>query len=331
LREWFAPLMEPEVRFALLSRRDDFPIIVPRCFFADFDTQTMSGILITERIAYGQDGIEPAYEKCMDYRLKNPLPYYRTLATALGRLAGCHRAGRLGLDVDAQFPLPHPTNMIPYGVVELQVKLDALRIFAERVPHLFPDSLGSRAYLDNFAADAEFMVQHQEAILAHLRGEQDQIAVCHLNTNIDNAWFWTDSAGELQAGLLDWGGVGRMHLACAFYGLICSAETAFLDSNRNALISLVAQEYFRSGGPAIDVGDFTHSVKLACGALGLAWMMDAPALVASSVPDYWTIQSRLDPKLESNFLARVQLQPLIVLLSEWRSQRIGLAVRELVS
>jgi hypothetical protein len=56
-----APLMEPEVRFALLWRCDDFPIIVPRCFFADFATETMSGILITERIAYWEDGLNFAF------------------------------------------------------------------------------------------------------------------------------------------------------------------------------------------------------------------------------------------------------------------------------
>jgi hypothetical protein len=63
------------------------------------------------------------------------------------------------------------------------------------------------------------------------------------------------------------------------------------------------------------------------GLLGLAWMMDAPALVAASVADYWTIKSRFDPKLQTNFLARVQLQPLIVGLNEWRNHGIGAATR----
>src|SRR5262245_10964215 len=34
LRALFGPLMEAEVRFALLSRRQGFPIRVPKCYFA---------------------------------------------------------------------------------------------------------------------------------------------------------------------------------------------------------------------------------------------------------------------------------------------------------
>jgi hypothetical protein len=331
LRELFTPLMEPEARFALLSRRAGFPITVPRCFFAEYDADTMCGILITERIAYGEDGIEPARDKCMDYQLENPLRHYRTLAKSMATLAGAHRAGRLGSDVDNQFPFQRAAGVIPYGMVELRAKLHALNEFAAKVPQLFPHGLGSRAFLESFAQDAEYFLEHQAAVAAHLNDQVDQIAFCHMNTNIDNAWFWTDADGELQAGLLDWGGVGQMHLACGFYGLICSAETAFLDSNRDTLIALIADQYRSSGGPAIDVSEFTRSVTLACGAMGLAWMMDAPALIAASVPDYSTVKSRFDPKLESNFLARVQLQPLIVLLNEWRNRGIGSAVRKLAT
>jgi hypothetical protein len=121
-----------------------------------------------------------------------------------------------------------------------------------------------------------------------------------------------------------------MHLACAFYGLICSAETDFLNTHRHALICQVAEEYHRCGGPAINVAAYARSIKLACGLMGLAWMMDAPAIIAASLPDYCTVKSRFEPKLESNFLARVQLQPLIVVLNEWRNNHIGAAMREII-
>ena len=331
LRDLFAPLMEPEARFALLSRRPGFPITVPTCFFAEFDASTQSGILITERIRYGQDGIEPAREKCMDYRFKDPLPYYTALANAMAKLAGHHKAGRLGPDIDVQFPLRPFERMIPYELADLRSKMAALHAFAQEVPHLFPDGLGTRANLDTFAQEAEFALNHEPALLAHLNAQRDQIAFCHLNTNVDNAWFWTGADGELQVGLLDWGGVGQMHLGSAFYGLICSAETDFLNAHRQTLIECVAREYQRCGGPALNVAALTRSVKLACGLVGLAWMMDAPALVAASLPEYRTVESRLDPRLQNNFLARVQLQPLMVLLNEWRTHGIGAAVRQTVA
>jgi hypothetical protein len=331
LRELFAPLMAPEVRFALLSRRKDFPIAVPRCYFAEFDSASGSGILICERIAYGEAGIQPAFHKCMDYELKNPLRYYRALATSLARLAGRFKSGTLGPEFGEQFPWFPSMRAIPYGMHELRRKFEVLRDFVSQGPHLFPDDLGARADLDRFSSEAELMLQHQEQIVAHLNAQSDLITFCHLNTNVDNAWFWTDPRGDLQAGLLDWGGVGQMHLATAFYGLICSAEIDFLKQHRHELVSLVKAEYEACGGPRTPLDTFARSVKLACGLMGLAWMMDAPALVAASIPDYRTIKSRFDQKLQSNFLARVQLQPLIVLMNEWRDQDIASAVREILS
>ena len=97
--------MEPEVRFAALSRTPEFPIAVPQAQFADYHRQTGTGILITERIRFGENGIERQYHKCLDYEMPEPLEHYRALLTALARLAGTHRSGRLPAELTAPFPL----------------------------------------------------------------------------------------------------------------------------------------------------------------------------------------------------------------------------------
>ena len=56
--------MPPEVRLANLSRDPGFPVAVPKCCFADIQQATLTGIIITERIAYGQGAIEPHHPKC---------------------------------------------------------------------------------------------------------------------------------------------------------------------------------------------------------------------------------------------------------------------------
>ncbi|MGA9359857.1 MAG: hypothetical protein WBW75_18175, partial [Mycobacterium sp.] len=84
--------MEPEVRFASLSRVAGFPIAVPRALFGDYDRQTGTGLLITERIEFGSNGIERQYHKCLDYEMPQQLEHYRALLTAVARLAGTHRA-----------------------------------------------------------------------------------------------------------------------------------------------------------------------------------------------------------------------------------------------
>ena len=80
--------MEPEVRFAALSRAPGFPIAVPRVLFGDYHRPSGTGILITERIRFGNNGIERQYHKCLDYEMPEPLEHYRALLTALARLAG---------------------------------------------------------------------------------------------------------------------------------------------------------------------------------------------------------------------------------------------------
>ena len=46
--------MPPEVRLANLSRDPDFPVAVPKCFYADIQQDTLTGVIITERIPYGR-------------------------------------------------------------------------------------------------------------------------------------------------------------------------------------------------------------------------------------------------------------------------------------
>jgi hypothetical protein len=80
--------MEPEVRFASLSRVPGFPIAVPTAQFGDYHRQTGTGILIAERIRFGSNGIERQYHKCLDDEMPDPVTHYGAMLTALARLAG---------------------------------------------------------------------------------------------------------------------------------------------------------------------------------------------------------------------------------------------------
>ncbi|HEX3065438.1 MAG TPA: hypothetical protein VHQ39_08140, partial [Dongiaceae bacterium] len=128
--------------------------------------------------------------------------------------------------------------------------------------------------------------------------------------------------------LLDWGSVGQMNVAQAFFGMTCAAEPAFLDAHRRELVELFVTEYAANGGPRIDPGEMAFLVRLSMAVLGVAWMLDAPSLVAQLVPDYATVTDRTDPRLAGDFLARAQVHLLRVLMSEWRNDGIGNALRQ---
>ena len=101
--------MESEVRFGLLSQIPDFPVAVPRCLFGEYHLESGSGLLISERIAFGADGIEPHHPKARDHEIDDPRGHYDALISALARLAGSHRAGRFPEEVMAPFE-PRPTR-----------------------------------------------------------------------------------------------------------------------------------------------------------------------------------------------------------------------------
>ena len=330
LRDLYGPLMESEVRFALLSRGAEFPIVVPKCYFADFNAETVSGILITERVAYGEGTIEVRHEKCLDYRLHDPLSHYQALTRTMARLAGFHKAGKLGENTDVQFPFDankiEMGSRIPYTPEQLQAKLQKLVTFAHDYPQLLPGPIGSAGFLRRFSQEVLLVQEHEKKLRRYLNGHNDYVALCHWNMNLDNAWFWFNAQSELQAGLLDWGSVGQMNLAQGFYGMTCAAEADFLNEHRRALLTLFVEEYSRAGGPTLRVEELAFQVKLSVALMGIAWVLDAPSLVEAQIPNLHAVKDRFDPILEGNTFARIQLHVLTILLNEWIFDDIGRAI-----
>jgi len=300
---------------------------VPRCYFADYCPDVPSGLLITECIPYGVAPVEPHYDKCVDYDLADALPHYRALTRAMAGLAGAHKSGHLGADIDREFPFAPDVqkagSAIPYTPETLAEKLAVLRCFADEAPNLFEPQLRDPMFLTAFCAEAPLVLQKEAAIRDRLNTRPDEVALCHWNMNLDNAWFWRDGIGNLQTGLLDWGSVGQMNLAQSFYGMSCAAETGFIAEHRGQLIDLFVAEYAARGGPALSASDFADQVKIATALLGIAWILDAPSLVQTELIEYRSLTGRTDPRLRGNFLARAQLQLLMVFLNDWRVGNIG--------
>lgn len=327
LRDLFSHLMEPETRFALLSRQPGFPVAVPKCYFADYDPQTRSGILITACIPFGRDGVEPFHDKCRDYEVHDPLAHYRALICVIARLAAAHKAGRFGSEIDRQFPYDatqiRSDDRIPYTPEQLAGKIDAIAAFARDYPQLMPANIADPAFLAGFAREAQGFLEHELAIKRFLNADADFIALCHWNANIDNAWFWRDAGGELEAGLLDWGSVSQMNVAQSIFGALCAVETDLWNAHRDTLVAAFADEYRAHGGPVLDVAELKFHTQLFVALLGLAWMSNAPEIIAAQLPALSEVRDRFDPRFADNFLARAQLQLMVVFLNAWQTEDYG--------
>ena len=335
LRDLFAGLMEPETRFALFSRRPDFPVAVPKCYFADYDPQSRTGVLVTERIRYGTAPIEPFRDKCLDYELPDPLGHYRALLEAIARLAGVQRSGRFGAEFERAFPFDtsrtREHDRIPYSAEQLAEKIANIGRFGQRYPRLLPAHLCSAEFVSRFAAEAREFLEHEQVIKRFLNSRQDFIALCHWNANVDNAWFWRNARGELEAGLLDWGSVSQMNVAQSIFGVLCAVEPDFWSRHCEELIRFFAGQYRRYGGPHLETHELRLHVQLFVAMLGLAWMIDAPSIIVAQLPQLSVTADRFDAELRGNFLARAQLHLLTVFLHAWQLEDFGAVLRRFLA
>lgn len=325
--------MGPEVRFAALSRMPGFPVAVPACVFADFAAASGTGLLITERIAFGEGGIERQYEKCMDHAMPEPLAHYRALIGTLARLAGSHKGGVLPARVADEFPFDHAAALaadrLPYTTQQLANRVARYAEFAAELPQLLPEAIRRAEFLASFGEGAALFQAHEDAIKHFLHDRPDFIALCHWNANSDNGWYWRDAAGELQCGLLDWGSVGQMHLAMSLWGCLSSAETWIWRDHLGELLALFADEYAAHGGPRIDLVELRTHLLLYAAMMGLCWLLDAPPRIRREVPDLARCAGPLDPRITASETARVQLQMMTNFLAFWEAEDLTATLQRL--
>ena len=318
LRDHGRTQMESEVRFAALSLTPEFPIAVPHTQFADYHAETGTGILISERIPFGNNGIERQYHKCLDYEMPRAADHYRALFIALARLAGAHRSGRLPSRLTDGFPVDLQAAAVgeppPLTPERLQRRTARLADFAQTNPGLLPDSVRSPDFLARLREEAPVVLQQEAAIWRHLAGASDYIALSHWNANVDNAWFWTDTDGALRCGLMDWGCVSQLNLAMAIWGAMSGAEIDVWNRHLDEFLDLLCDEVHASGGPRLESVELKRHVVLYVVLMGIIWLMDVPALIRSRAPQ---ALSRFDPAIKGDEGVRAPLQMLTNVLNLW--------------
>jgi hypothetical protein len=325
--------MEQEVRLAELSRHPDFPTLVPETLFADYHRESGTGILITERIPFGTNGIEDQHHKCLDYEMPDQVGHYRVLVSALARLAGTESAGRFPADLIARFP----TDLRAATVGErpavdpdtLARKLGRLADFVAAQPGLFRPFVRAQEFLDGLPETGALIAAREADVWRLLESDDDYLALCHWNANVDNAWFFRDRRGELQCGLLDWGCVSRMHVAMALWGAMSGAEATLWDRHLDELLQLFVAQFGAAGGPPLDVAHLRTRLLQYVAVMGVSWLLDVPALLRSRLGDALAGLTRADPRIADDESLRAPLQMLTNVLDLWQRFDFGGMFREL--
>jgi hypothetical protein len=326
--------LEAEVRLAQLSRHPAFPVHTAKAYFADFHDASGTGLVITERIAFGEGDVEPLHHKCMDHLLDDPFAYYRATVGALARLAAAHHAGRLSPELETLFPYDPEAGAaempIPWSEAEIVDLVARYAAFTEACPQLVPAPLRTPDFIARLGRDAPRLKRHEALIKRALHGDPRFVALCHWNTHIDNAWFWRDAAGEVQCGLLDWGMVRQMNVAYGIWGGVCGASPDIWEHRLDALLAHFVETLAAEGGPRLEVEELSLHLDLSAAMLGLSLMMDAPALVLGRLPEAAHAAGPLDPILFRDEVSRGFLHVFTAFLNLWRIHDFGASLDRLL-
>jgi hypothetical protein len=319
--------LEAEVRLAALSRLPEFPVAVAKPYFADFDQASGSGILITEKIAFGEGGLEPLREKCMDHTLANALEHYEATLDALAALAGAQHAGRLSPELERLFPYDRAAAEadlpIASDAAQLREKVASLRALIGGSPQLFPPAVTAPDFGSRLERDALAFLRHEKAVRRFLHADPRFIALTHWNSNIDNAWFWRDETGVLWCGLLDWGMVRQMNLAYGLWGGLSAADRAMLEAHLDPLLAGFANRLAAHGGPSLPLDRLGLHFDLSVALLGLALMMDLPALIEARLPAAAGAASPRDPVIRRDPVVSGFLHVTTNFLDLWARRDFG--------
>jgi hypothetical protein len=324
------PPTEPSFKFGLqrlyngetemmrLSRERTLPVTTGKYYFGDHSIETTNFILITDRIAFGVDPVEPAYRKGYDHLVPEVEEHYDVLIRSLAQLAAAHKRGALGLDIEDVFPFALALRDFD-PIPDPEPNLDALIDFIGRVaPQLFSPELTTPEFLARWREDVLFGLKHKDTVHAYLLADVDYTGLCHINLNVDNAWYWRDETGKLHAGLLDWGGAGQTSIAQALSGMLMMPEPERHMPLVQRMIDIFLAEYTANGGPPIDRDElfFQYKASVYSTAICMFVTLLAPSLAYFPEGYFDTIEERKDARLlETGFYSAVVW--INNMLSEW--------------
>lgn len=307
-----------ETHMAIFSQRDDFPVVTARCCFADYSPDTMNYLLIMERVLFGVAPVEPPCRKGYDHLVDAVEEHYQVRGEAQARLVRAFKSGRLGLDIERQFPFAlSARNFDP--ILNAEERIDRLIDFISRVaPQVFPAEATTPLFLARWREDLLFGLRHKDTVVSYLHQDVDYTGLCHYNLTIDNAWYWRDEAGALQVGLLDWGGAGQMSIGQALSGMVMMLEPDKHLTIVKALIRGFIAEYASVGGPLLSEEKLTLHYKASLFSTAICTIVTLILDVIDHVPEekFSAMESWHDSWLQESGLAPVILW-IDNMLREW--------------
>merc|ERR1712066_867736 len=90
-------------------------------------------------------------------------------------------------------------------------------------PQIFTPRGKDPKMLEKMKADLAKYIKHNDDIQNYCTSSSEWISAMHMNLQADNAWFWQDEKGDMDAGVFDWCGFNRNPFVMNFMGCLSGA------------------------------------------------------------------------------------------------------------
>lgn len=305
-----------------------FPFKIPKFYFGDISNETSNFILICEALQYKElDGvnkevqlkpyeIEGPYEKCKDYELRgDPKEYYMLLCQQMAKMGAVHKTGKLcsdevedrsfkSLSIVASIEDPRAWGVNPSGSTgedprTLSKKIESgYRFIADTARALYPQYVTEHTFEQKFTTALMTVSAYRAELNYWKHMHPDYNAMGHQNLNIDNAYFWRDEDGNLDCGVLDWGGFMQSCVGHKLWWLMNCGDFDHIQSNFADYLDTFITTYAGHGGPMLDFERLRKMVIITALENFFQMILAIPnSLKMCSAKEFLTIESFRDPRI----------------------------------
>jgi len=126
----------------------------------------------------------------------------------------------------------------------------------------FPAVFSEPKFLKALTDAAFDVVGYKDDINLYFHLFPEMIGMMHSNLQSDNAYYWYDSEGRLDCGIIDWGGLSPAHICPRLTGCITSCLGEVLDEHEDGLLMCFRNEYWKECGLQIDFHELKRQWEL---------------------------------------------------------------------
>merc|ERR1712048_1059321 len=157
-----------------------------------------------------------------------------------------------------------------------------------------------------------------------MSSDPDIWCIAHGNIQIDNAFYYNNAQGEVEAGLLDFGGIGHSNPVNALVRNWIAAEPEVMDEIDEHILSSYREELALQGGPQVDRAKVLHIARTTQADFAFSMAANLVMLYATHPKrdKAWKeFKDRWDPRIEGVFLTRIFTANWRNMMLLWRSEK----------